>query len=310
MVYTEKNLRNCFTNNQNMIVETGDNFSFNFTSSSKEYDWMVIKFYSSSSFKLKELNFSGEAVFNKGRGEIMEFIFTNFNETYHWNLGSQYVSPWDSFIHIGIGKINYTRNHLKYYNSTEPTPFWMKWYDINATFGKGYWYFIGYVAPSDNASLNLHLEGIGNLEIKGVAEGNSTYLCGMEDFLGTINVWNRMVLLTLNGEKKVNIENNLFVAHFEPCAGAGFIKLEYVSPQKERYSVFYRITGIWDIFVYFKKDFDIWTPFMKKGTGEWTIKFSAFVRHDLQSIISHYRSSEYPIPPESAYIAVADIKLP
>ena len=251
--------------------------SFHGKTTLENANWYVIKLSSSSPFHLEDVNVSWGLFEKKTRRDVYAFWFTNLkSETYGWHGGWSLADPEDRFIHIGIGSINYTYNHLYYWDhgSDEEAPGWIKWYDISHTFESGDWYLICIAAPTITCHWSVWINTTEEVEFAGTTEGNGSFIYGPEDFVGNLNIMGPWILVTIGGEKKIRI-NDTLVASFKTPPGGGLLKYQYIDPEGNKKTYLAWDWSLLRVRIPLKQDFDIHSVIMG-GSGEWIFKMGLF----------------------------------
>lgn len=272
-------------------------------------NWYVVKLSSSSPFHLEEINISVGYFQEKNRRVRFGFLFTNFQGKYYgWTGGMCFANPEDRFIHINIGPINYTYNNLKYWEhgSDEEAGGWIKWCDISFTFESGDWYLICIAGVKTvSCHWDVRINTTEEVEIAGTTEGNTSFIYGAEDFLGNLNIMGPWILVTINGEKKIRI-NNTLVAFFYKPPGGGFLKYQYIAPNGTKKTYLVWDFSLLRLPIPLKRDFDVHAPVIGvEGKGEWTFKMGL-----CHWIYIGYPIKHLPPPVRDAELWGADVKLP
>jgi hypothetical protein len=286
-------------NNSNSF--SGNSFHGNTTSDNA--NWYVIKLSSSSPFHLEEINISYDRLLQKTRRDVWIFIFTNFHgENYGHGFVSSYTNPEDRFTHFNIGPINYTNNHLKYWEDDSEGGSWMKWYGITTAFPSGDWYLICIAAPTITCRWSVWINTTEEVEFAGTTEGNDSFIYGAEDFIGNLNIMGPWMLITINGEKRIKVDNTLVACFYTP-PGGGLLKYQYIDPEGNKKTYLAWDFSLFRLTIPFKMDFNVDSSIITGSSGEWTFKMGLF-----DWIYIGY--PKIPPPIRDTGLWGADVKLP
>lgn len=203
-----------------------------------------------------------------------DYLYIFDKEQNFFMYGGTYGSydiPGDRYFQIDFGSINYS--HYNFGNSTGRTLKGTGLGNFSRRSGTWYFLFMGYSAEGYN---DIYFNTSKPVNIS-TTQGTNTFFYQREDFHGKLNIgWNRGTIL-FNGEKRINVDNNLF-AHFEPFTSSGISFTKYINPIGYSQWLFQiGVTGM--LFPIFEKTSPggYWNYDIKNEiSGEWIFKTNIF----------------------------------
>ena len=265
-----------FENKINNATEYNDVYSFHVNISEPKY-WYAIKMETNTTVNISIYNkkylstmindtpttrgiFGVQYAFDKDKN------FLCIGSTTGYNFG-----PRDRYFQIDLGPINYS--YYNFYNSSGVASRGSSFLEMSRLSGTWYFLFIWYSAEGYN---DIYFNTSKPVNIS-TTQGTNTFFYQREDFYGKLNTgWSGGTII-FNGEKRINVENNLF-ARFKPFMPSDILFIKYINPMG--YSKWLLQIGVNRFFsAIFEKagPAGYWKEDIMNGmNGEWIFKANIF----------------------------------